>query len=156
MTSIPHVIFEELRRRAEEKGLSLDEFLAEVSTQGLDPTERAGKYIDAALELIAQAKEELRKDDLRQASEKIWGACALAIKAYAFWRDGEFITSHGELWRYKNKVIEELGEWVRDVWMYANAMHVNFYEGVADRSDVEKALELVSKLVEAVRGKVRR
>ena len=150
MISIPRTILEELKRRAEERGLSLEEFLTEIGTQDLDPEDRAEKYIDVAMELINQAKEELMKNDLRQASKKIWGACALAIKAYALKKDKKVLTRHADLWRYKDRVIAELGEWVRDAWMYANAMHINFYEGEASRADVEKALKLVEDLVKTI------
>ena len=61
MISIPRTILEELKRRAEERGLSLEEFLTEIGTQDLDPEDRAKKYIDVAMELINQAKEELMK-----------------------------------------------------------------------------------------------
>ena len=150
MISIPRTILEELKRRAEERGLSLEEFLTEIGTQDLDPEDRAEKYINVAMELINQAKEELMKNDLRHASEKTWGACALAIKAYALRKDKKVLTRHADLWRYKDKVIAELGEWVRDAWMYANAMHINFYEGEASRADVEKALKLVEDLVKTI------
>jgi len=150
MTSIPQTILEELKKRAKERGLSLEEFLTEISTQGLDPEDRAEKYLNVAVELINQAEEELMKNNLRQASEKIWGACALAIKAYALWRDKKVLTRHAELWKYKDRVIAEFGEWVRDAWMYANAMHVNFYEGEASKNDIEKALKLVKDLVKTI------
>lgn len=155
MISIPRTILEELKRRAEERGLSLEEFLTEIGTQDLDPEDRAEKYIDVAMELINQAKEELMKNDLRQASEKTWCACALAIKAYALRKDKKVLTRHADLWRYKDKVIAELGEWVRDAWMYANAMHINFYEGEASRADVEKALKLVEDLIKTIMKNIR-
>lgn len=155
MISIPRTILEELKRRAEERGLSLEEFLTEIGTQDLDPEDRAKKYIDVAMELINQAKEELMKNDLRQASEKTWCACALAIKAYALRKDKKVLTRHADLWRYKDKVIAELGEWVRDAWIYADAMYINFYEGEASRADVEKALKLVEDLIKTIMKNIR-
>ena len=155
MISIPRTILEELKRRAEERGLSLEEFLTEIGTQDLDPEDRAKKYIDVAMELINQAKEELMKNDLRQASEKTWCACALAIKAYALRKDKKVLTRHADLWRHKDKVIAELGEWVRDAWIYADAMYINFYEGEASRADVEKALKLVEDLIKTIMKNIR-
>jgi hypothetical protein len=38
-------------------------------------------YLEGAVELLERAEAELKGGELRQASEKIWGACALAIKA---------------------------------------------------------------------------
>ncbi|MGB9704934.1 MAG: PaREP1 family protein, partial [Pyrobaculum sp.] len=67
--------------------------------------------------------------------------------AYAYWRDGVRLASHGELWRYKDKIAAELGDWVHDAWAQANAMHINFYEGWATEISVELALHRVRQLV---------
>jgi hypothetical protein len=64
------------------------------------------------------------------------------------------LASHGELWRYAEKVAEELGEWVRDAWTHSNAMYVNFYEGWASGGQVAAALNRARRLVEAVAGRV--
>ncbi len=152
--TIPEVIVRLLRRKAEEKGMSIDEYLMDILTNELEPKARAHEYIQAALEILEQARDELKKENLRQASEKIWGAAALALKAHAYARMGKRITSHRELWEYKSRVAKELGDWVLDAWMYANAMHVNFYEGWADKLSVEKALERVEKLVKAIANKL--
>jgi hypothetical protein len=124
-------VVELLRRAAEEGGVSLEDFLMDVATARLDPPERARAYAEAVLELLREAEAEVARGDLRQASEEIWGTAALAVRAFAYWRDGVRLASHGELWRYAEKVAEELGEWVRDAWAHANAMYVNFYEGWA-------------------------
>jgi len=42
----------------------------------------------------------------------VWSAVALAVKAYALWREGKRLSSHSELWGYKRKLKEELGGWV--------------------------------------------
>ena len=39
--------------------------------------------------------------------------------------------------------------------MYANAMHINFYEGEASRADVEKALKLVEDLIKTIMKNIR-
>ncbi len=96
----------------------------------------------------------MEKGDARQAAEKVWGATALAIKAYAAWREGRRLTSHRELWEFRKVLEKELGEWVYDAWMAANGMHTCFYEGWCSREDVEKAIERVKKLVEIVKTKV--
>jgi len=145
--SIPRVALEELRKRAKRAGVSLEEYIVEISLEELDPSSKAEKYIKAALELLEEAKAELQEGNLRQASEKIWGAAALAIKAHAYVEEGRRLTSHGGLWDYKTKLAAKLGDWVRDSWNAAVAMHVNFYEGWAGREDVEDALKKVGKLV---------
>jgi len=153
--SIPRAIFEELWKYAEERGVSIEGLLVEIATQGMDPGDRAKKYIEASLELLEQAREELNKGDLRQASEKIWNAAALAIKAYAFWKEGKVLSKHTDLWSYKSVIAKELGEWVRISWLIADAMHKNFYEGEADKNDIIKALEEVEKLVKAIAKRIK-
>jgi uncharacterized protein (UPF0332 family) len=148
--AVPDVVCRELLRRAEGRGMSISEYLAEIAVEGLDPLDAALSYIEGAKDLLRQARIELERGDLRQASEKVWGACALAIKAHALRRRGRRIESHAELWAYKNEVARELGDWVRAVFRQADSMHKNFYENLATREDVEDALQEVEKLVKAV------
>jgi len=148
--TIPESIAKRIREAAERLGVIPEEYILELVTKDLDPKERAGVYIEAARDLNARAREELEKGDLRQASEKIWGACALAIKVHALARRGLKLESHRDLWLYKNEVARELGDWVRAVFLMADSMHENFYEGLATREDVEDSLREVEKLVTAV------
>ncbi|MEL9991835.1 MAG: PaREP1 family protein [Thermoproteus sp.] len=152
---LPGEVVRRLKSAAEEAGVSLEDFLLEVVLAGADPPTKARTYVEVAAELLADAEGELKDGDLRQAGEKVWGAAALAVKAYAYWREGVRLSSHGELWRYKDVLTRELGDWARDAWMHAAAIHVNFYEGWATREDVEKALSLVRQLVEAVKAVVK-
>ncbi len=152
--TLPRGIVERVKREAEKLGVSLEEFLIELLLQNLDPLERAREYALAAKEFLERAEKELEKGDARQAAEKVWGATALAIKAYAAWREGRRLTSHRELWEFRKVLEKELGEWVYDAWMAANGMHTCFYEGWCSREDVENAIERVKKLVEIVKTKV--
>jgi len=152
--TIPRVIADLLREKAGKLGVPIEELLLEFVTRGLDPSDVARKYIDVAAEMLGQAEDELRKGDLRQAGEKVWGAVALAVKAHAMYREGIRLESHVQLWQYKSKMAEELGDWVRGAWYAANAMHMNFYEGGADRKDVEEALEHARRLVKAVADRI--
>ena len=147
---IKGVIAKRLREEAKKLNVSLEEYLLELLTQNLDPKERAREYIKASEELLVEAREELRKGDVRQAAEKVWGATALAVKAYAFWRKGKRLTSHSDLWEYKRRLEDELGDWAGDAWARAVEMHVCFYEGWCNRVDVGKALKAVEKLVKEV------
>jgi hypothetical protein len=79
------------------------------------------------VELLERAEAELRRGELRQASEKIWGARALAIKAHALAKKGLRLESHADLWAYKNEVAEELGSWVRTAFKLADSMHKIYY-----------------------------
>jgi hypothetical protein len=149
--TIPERIAERIRREAEKQGLAPEEYILEAITRDLDPDERAREYIESASALLEQAKEELQKGDLRQASEKVWGACALAIKAHAAARKGLVLKSHADLWLYKDEVANELGELIRGAFLMADSMHKNFYEGLATAKDVTVALGEVEKLVKAIR-----
>ena len=111
---IPKRLMQTLRRRAEEPGVTPEEFLIELMVDAVDPGERSQAYIDAAREILEQAKKELGSGDLRQASEKIWGAAALAVKAHAYARERRRLASYTELWQHKSMIAEELRDWVDD------------------------------------------
>ena len=139
-----------VREEAEKRGFSVEEYVVELLSQGLDPKDRALGYVEAAEDLLEEAREELGRSNVRQAAEKLRGAAALAIKAYAFWREGKRLASHGELWEWKRRLGEELGEWVHDSWASATEMHVCFYEGWCGGKDVENAYKRIEKLVKEV------
>ena len=147
---IPGSIARRIREEAERLGMTPEEYILDMLVKNLDPGERAAEYLKAAQDLVGQARRELERGDLRQASEKIWGACALAIKAHALARRSRRLESHRDLWLYKNEVARELGEWVRSAFLKADSMHKNFYEGLATREDVEDALREVERLVSAI------
>ncbi|MEM1611404.1 MAG: PaREP1 family protein [Sulfolobales archaeon] len=147
-------IAEMLKRESGRHGLTPEEYLLEILTKDMDPGERAREYIEASHNLVEQAEKELEGGDLRQVSEKIWGACALAIKAHALAKKGLKLESHRDLWLYKNEIARELGEWVKTVFRQAGSMHKNFYEDLATREDVEDVLKEVKKLVTAIRNDI--
>lgn len=153
--ALPASVAERLRKKAVEEGVSLEDYVLDRLLSEVDPPGRAFAYAEVALELLKAAEEELEKGDLRQASEKAWGAAALAVKAYAYWREGVRLSSHGELWRYKDKIAGELGDWVHDAWNAANAMHINFYEGWATPESVRQALARVKRLVEEITRRIK-
>ncbi|MDQ6964354.1 MAG: PaREP1 family protein, partial [Mariprofundales bacterium] len=88
LIALPRGIVERARREAERLGLGLEEYLVELLVQSFDPEDRAVEYIEAARGLLERAREELGRGDVRQAAEKVWGAAALAVKAYAWLREG--------------------------------------------------------------------
>ncbi len=145
-----------VREEAEKLGISVDEYLVELLSQGLDPKSKAMEYVEVAKSLLEEAKEELSKGNVRQAAEKLWGAAALAVKAYAYWKDGKQLTSHGKLWEYKRIMARELGEWVRNSWARATEMHICFYEGWCTADDVESSIKSVEKLVGEVANKIKK
>ena len=144
-----------VREEAEKLGISVDEYLVELLSQGLDPKEKAVEYIEAAEELLKEAREELSEGNVRQAAEKLWGTAALAVKAYAYWRDEKRLASHGELWEYKRRLEEELGEWVHDAWMNATGMHVCFYEGWCAEKDASMAYKRIERMIKEISSKIK-
>ncbi len=154
--SIPSKTAQRIREEARRLGVSVEEYVLELITQGLDPRVRAVEYIEAAEELVGRAGDELERGDVRQAAEKVWGAAALAVKAYAWWRDRRRLTSHRELWEYKDVMADELGEWVNHVWNEAGGMHTCFYEGWCTERSVRAALKQVERLVKEVSARINR
>jgi len=150
--SLPRVVIEELRERARRAGSTVEEYVLDLLTRDEDPRKAWGRYLEGAVELLERAEAELKSGELRQASEKIWGACALAIKAHALAKKELRLESHEDLWAYKNEVAEELGSWVRTAFKLADSMHKNYYENLATKEDVEDALGEVRRLVGAVAG----
>ena len=135
---LPRIIIEELKRKADEVGISIDEYLFDIIVRDSDPNMAVEKYLKGAQQLIEQAEEEIKKENLRQASEKVWGACALAVKAHALAKKGARLESHRDLWVYKNEIAREIGDWVKIVFKLADSMHKNFYENLTTREDVLK------------------
>ena len=154
--TVPRSVAKRIQEEAEKLGVSVEEYLLELVTQGLNPKERAVEYVKAAEEFLREARAELGKGNVRQAAEKVWGVAALAVKAYTYWREGKRLASHGELWEYSGRLAEELGEWVDDAWNQANSMHTCFYEGWCLKRHVESALKQVEKLVKEVASRIKK
>ncbi len=86
------------------------------------------KYTSISREYMGRAEEYLQQGDLKQASEKSWGAAACALKAVAEVRNWNH-QSHSLLFDVSSQVADELDRpELRDLFMEANSMHQNFYE----------------------------
>ena len=99
---------------------------------------------------LAQAREELQRDDLRQASEKGWGAAAQVVKATAEargWPHGSHPLLHATV---AGMVEETADREIGRLFGVANGLRVNFYEGGYSYAMVEDALYAVSRFVEKV------
>lgn len=111
-------------------------------------TTQANTYREASHQLIAQARAELEAGDLRQASEKAWGAAAQAVKSVAETR-GWPHNGHRQLFQAVGRLAAETGdEDIRIAFAVAGALRTNFYEGWLDREDIEAHLSQVAGLVE--------
>ena len=99
---------------------------------------------------MVQAFEELEREDLRQASEKGWGAASQMIKAVAAvrgWDHGR----HRNLYQAVRKLVNETkDEEFRRLFGLAGELHSNFYEGFLDVEDVRGHLRDVTLLIEKV------
>ena len=86
-----------------------------------------------------------------QASEKFWGASALAVKRIAAMR-GLKLEQHGAIWSFVSRLSRES----RDnelilLFHAANGLHKNFYENELDQKAVKITAESVEQLIEKLR-----
>ena len=108
------------------------------------------EYLAQGRVFLDHAVVELRQDDLRQASEKAWGATAQMVKAVAAERGWEH-DRHGRLYRAARRLAAEVDDLeLRKQFGFAGELHSNYYEGFMDRGDVELHLAEVTRFVNRV------
>ena len=96
---------------------------------------------------MAQAWEELERGDLRQASEKGWGAASQMVKAAAEIRRWDH-QSHGDSHKAIAFLAMEVGDRsLRSLFASAGNLHHNFYEGWLPVEAVQGYLEEVEVFV---------
>ena len=107
-------------------------------------------YREQSRVYLDQALEELAERDLRQASEKGWGAASQMVKAVAATR-GWNNTRHSDLYDAVRRLASEQGdsEYMR-LFRLAEELHTNFYEGNLDGHDVASHLQAVAWFVDKV------
>ena len=153
MVFVPEKAYRRLLKLAEEKGAAgVEDLIPSMAADDMGSREAAEACWEASQRLAEAAEGELAKGCLRQASEKIWGSAALAVKAVAVALEGRRLASHGELWSYVDELSVKLGrpELMR-LWQMANSMHVNFYEGWATRRHIEEALRGLKELLDMLK-----
>ena len=152
---LPKKLGMKLREKAEETGYLPNElaveFVRKSLNEELDPEELVEHYQALSEKYLEEARELLKKDDLVQASEKFWGASALAVKRIAASR-GLKLEKHGAIWSFVSRLSRER----RDnelilLFHAANGLHKNFYENELDQKAVEITVESVEKLIEKLR-----
>ena len=120
-----------------------------------DQEDLAEKHTRIARRFITAADHYLAEGDLVQASEKLWGAVAHAVKVFCIkreWRHGKY--SH--LRRAMRRMTEETGDdsWV-DGFKVAYELHLNFYNDTMRDSvlDFNRLIvrDLVQRLLAAAR-----
>ena len=107
----------------------------------------AEEYRTASSTLFDQAMIELDAGDLGQASEKLWGAGAQALKSIAEqrgWRHG----SHAHFYRIMARLEDETED--PDLMLQfsaANELHINFYENWLDEDQIRRRADIVREFV---------
>ncbi len=106
------------------------------------------RYRSAAQTLYDQALVELEAGDLRQASEKFWGAAAQAMKAVAErngWRHRQHRHFQDILDRLKDRSDhQDLVRWFGG----AESLHVNFYEDHSSYETINIHAEGIRQLID--------
>ncbi len=104
-------------------------------------------YARKSREFLEQARQELDKEDLVQASEKLWGASAQMVKAVAQQR-GWRHDSHRRLNQVVVRLARETGDHdLMTAFQVAQALHFNFYETRYPREFVENGISQVGQFV---------
>ena len=113
-------------------------------------TARAITHREAGRRLIAQARAQLEVGDLRQASEKAWGAAVQMAKAAASSRGWDH-DQHRHLWTVAKDLTNEADDQeIHDLFVAANGLHVNFYEDTYDAQMVALNIDRVEQFIAKV------
>ena len=114
---------------------------------GPSPDEEAARNMEISHNFLRQAREELAKEDLLQASNKVWGAAAYAIKAVAEKRRW-FNDADWKLWEAVSVVTEEEGDHsILAGYSAARQAHYDFYHHEFNAIDVRQVLEITEGMV---------
>ena len=106
------------------------------------------KYHESSHFLLDQARGELADGDVRQASEKGWGAAAQIVKAVANSRGWQH-RGHVLLFDAVDDLRRETGdEELRRLFNVANALHMNFYEDWRSVESVGESLDDVERFLD--------
>ncbi|RJS78114.1 hypothetical protein CW713_09700 [Methanophagales archaeon] len=140
---LPETVDKRLKEKAKEFELSEEELILEAVAKSLelelDPESKAEAYTKLSEKYLEHAKKFMADKDFAQASEKLWGSSALALKAVAA-KKGKELKSHGELWKYAIRLSEELeDDDLRRFWHVAVTLHQNFYENWMPEEAVKRA-----------------
>jgi len=111
-------------------------------------SEKAEHYSNLLQKYFEEAESLLAKGDYAQAGEKLWGAAAEVVKVVAAKRGVELRT-HGDLWEFVTKLRTELKDpELSRLFLQANYLHQNFYEGILPPQAVMDGAEAVKEFIE--------
>ena len=99
------------------------------------------RYEEISRRLLEQAQEELDKGDILQASDKVWGATAHAVKAVCQRMDWNH-HAHNHLRAAASYISSELGRGdLRLAFGYLESLHTNYYEHQWEVGDVRTGID---------------
>ena len=114
--------------------------------------EVAEHYLGLARKYLKESEVFMGKGDYVQASEKLWGAAAEMVKAVAAKRGVELKT-HGDLWGFVRELRNELKDpELSRLFLQANYLHQNLYEGVLPAEAVTDGAGAVKQFVDKLEG----
>ena len=107
------------------------------------------RYEEISRHLLLQAQDELDKGDVLQASDKVWGATAQAIKAVCQ-RKGWNHHAHNHLNAAANYVLSQLGRTdLQLTFGYLEALHTNYYEHQRGADEIRTGVEGAETFIQA-------
>jgi Archaeal PaREP1/PaREP8 family. len=86
------------------------------------------KYLEMGKEYYSNAEECIKKDELRKASELLWGAVTQFVKALALLFNVR-ISKHNDFFNFIRQISEEIGNKdYNTLFLELNLLHRNFYD----------------------------
>jgi len=147
---------EELIKRAEEKGIDVEELILSALSR-VDPKESIKLRIELTEKYMSEAFKYLDKGDAVQASEKAYKAAEEVVKALSekfnlpeyqqAVKEGRWYTY--TLGNASSTLSTKLGYWVLDGWSSAYFLYVwGFHEARLTTSDITSYLNRVKEMLE--------
>jgi len=111
-------------------------------------------YAELNHKYLREADELLRKHDLPQASEKLWGAFVDAIKAVAEKR-AQTLGTHRSIAQFVlilEKELPDLG--VHNAFRHAEGLHSNFFEDQLPEESARLSANVIKKAIDRLRSEI--
>lgn len=106
------------------------------------------EHLGISLRFRDQGFAEIESGDLLQGSEKLWGSAAHAVKAAAEQRGWKH-NGHAHLFTVVNDLVSETGDrQLKVAFQSASRLHLNFYENILARDEIDGHARNVSSLVD--------
>ena len=147
---------EELIKKAEEKGIDIEELLISTISNN-DPQNEVKLRLELAEKYMKEVEEYVKKGDPVQASEKAYKVAEEVVKALAekfnlpeyqqAKKEGRWYTYL--LAKASNTLAIKLGKWVLDGWNSGYVLHVwGFHEAKFTVNDITSYIERVKEMLE--------